>query len=99
MWIVELRAEAEDELRDLLALELVTKADIKVLLRWVNEMEEFGPAFIATSFEWYDHELERDWKGFRSSAFCHSGRIIYKLDDKKKRVSVYRVTVVHDYKR
>lgn len=37
------------ELRALLKNGSITKNDVKVLLRWVDEMEEFGPDHIATS--------------------------------------------------
>lgn len=98
-WKVMIEVKAETELSLLLKKKVITKADIKVLLRWVSEMEEFGPEFISTSSEWHDHELEREWFGFRSSAFSNSGRIIYKIIEDQVIVQVVRVTAHHDYKK
>ncbi|MBN22238.1 MAG: hypothetical protein CL678_13235 [Bdellovibrionaceae bacterium] len=98
-WTVEMTDEARAKLTDLLSRKEINNADVKVLLRWVDEMEEFGPKYIAQSAEWHDHELERDWAGFRSSAFSSSGRVIYRIDDNKIIVEVHRVTANHDYKK
>lgn len=97
-WKVMMGVKAEAELTLLLKKRIITKADIKVLLKWVSDMEEFGPEFISTSSEWHDHELEREWVGFRSSAFSNSGRIIYKIIEDQVIVQVVRVTAHHDYK-
>ncbi|MBC7714904.1 MAG: hypothetical protein H7177_16270 [Rhizobacter sp.] len=96
-WKVIMEDLAEAELTQLLIEKIVTSSDIKVLLRWVYEMEEFGPVFIAQSNEWYDHKLERQWKGYRSSAFSHSGRVIYKINNDEIIVLVKRVTTNHNY--
>ena len=98
-WKVRIDDEAEAELTRLLKNKMVTPSDIKVLLRWVYEMEEFGPEYIAQSSEWYDHKLEREWKFYRSSAFSHSGRIIYKITANEIIVHVARVTIDHNYKK
>ncbi len=98
-WKVKMEDEAEAELTELLKDKIVTPADIKVLLRWVSEMEEFGPEYVARSREWHDHELEREWQGHRSSAFSSSGRIIYKIVDDQIIVQVARVTTDHSYKK
>lgn len=98
-WTVEMTDKARAELTDLLSRNKVDNADVKVLLRWVDEMEEFGPEHIAQSPQWHDHELERDWVGFRSSAFSSSGRVIYRIDDNKIIVEVHRVTAEHNYKK
>lgn len=91
--------KAETELKRLLAKRILTNVDVKVLLRWVDEMEEFGPEYIAQSLEWHDHALEREWLGHRSSAFSRSGRVIYKIVDTKIIVEVHRVTTEHNYKK
>lgn len=83
----------------LLKDKIIKKADIKVLLRWVSEMEEFGPKYVANSSEWHDHELDRDWLGYRSSAFSSSGRVIYKIMRDQIIVQVERVTADHNYKK
>jgi mRNA-degrading endonuclease YafQ of YafQ-DinJ toxin-antitoxin module len=89
----------EIELKALLRDGVLTKADIKVLRRWVDDMEEFGPEVVANSREWEDHELDRRWLGYRASAFSHSGRVIYKIVHEDGVVVVFRVTTDHNYKR
>lgn len=98
-WKVDITSEAKGELKELLRQGAVTNADISVLLRWVREMEEFGPDYIARSHEWHDHELEREWSGFRSSSFSSAGRVIYKIVENRILIEVYRVTTDHDYRR
>lgn len=91
--------KAEAELFQLLQSKVVTNADVKVLLRWVSDMEEFGPEYIANSAEWHDHALDREWQGHRSSAFSSSGRVIYRILDDLIIVEVARVTADHNYKK
>ena len=98
-WKVKMEDKAEAELTYLLKDKIVTPADIKVLLRWVFEMEEFGPEYVAKSSAWHDHELDREWKAYRSSAFSSSGRVIYKIIDDLIIVEVARVTTDHNYKK
>jgi mRNA-degrading endonuclease YafQ of YafQ-DinJ toxin-antitoxin module len=98
-WTVEVTKEAKAELLDLLKKKILTNADVKVLLKWVYEMEEFGPTYIAESYEWHDHELFREWSGFRSSAFSSKGRVIYKIHENKILIEVYKVTTDHNYKK
>lgn len=98
-WKVIIEDHAELQLTILLKEKKITKDDIKVLLRWVFEMEENGPDFIKNSSEWYDHALEREWQGYRSSAFSYSGRIIYKVIENKILVKVAKVTIDHNYKK
>ena len=90
---------AEIELRELLENGNITKEDVKILLRWLDEMEELGPAHIEASNHWHDHELEREWRGFRSSAFSSSGRVIYKIEHYKIIVEVYKITIDHNYRK
>lgn len=98
-WTVDMTTQAKAELKDLLKQGIVANADVKVLLKWVDEMEEFGPSFIAQSAEWHDHALDRDWSGFRSSAFSSAGRVIYRILENKIIVEVHRVTTEHNYKK
>ncbi len=98
-WQVKIEDHAEAELYKLLKDEEITKNDIRVLLKWVDEMEEYGPEHIASSPEWHDHELERDWIGYRSSAFSKSGRVIYKILESLIIVQVARVTTRHNYRK
>lgn len=87
-WTVEMTAKAEKELLQLLKQERISRDDTRVIRRWIKEMENFGPDFIKRSAEWHDHALEREWFGFRSSAYSSSGRIIYKVFDDKVLVQV-----------
>lgn len=98
-WKVKMEEKAEAELTMLLKDKIINPGDIKVLLRWVSEMEEFGPFYVANSSDWHDHELEREWKGYRSSAFSKSGRVIYKIIDNQVIVLVAKVTADHNYKK
>lgn len=98
-WKVVLTEFAEAGMQTLRKKKVLSDGDVKVLIRWMDEMEQFGPAHIASSLEWHDHELGREWVGFRSSAFSAKGRIIYRIDGKKVTVLVYRVTVDHNYKK
>lgn len=98
-WCVMMESQAEEELRRMLQHQILSSADIKVLLRWISDMEEFGPKFISNSSEWHDHALEREWFGHRSSAFSHSGRIIYKVMEDLIVVKVAKITTDHDYKK
>lgn len=98
-WKVKLTVDAEVELKKLLLDQVITKKDISVLLRWVDEMEEFGPDHIAQSKEWHDHELSKRWVGYRSSAFSSAGRIIYRIVAHRVIVEVCRVTADHDYRK
>lgn len=98
-WKVKLEQKAEKELNKLLLKKSISNADLKVLIRWVDEMEEFGPSHIENSKEWRDHALEREWIGYHSSAFSHSGRIIYKVLDNLIIVLVAKVTNDHNYKK
>lgn len=98
-WKVKMEDRAEAELTQLLKDKVVSSADIKVLLRWVSDMEEHGPEYVAGSSEWHDHALEREWTGHRSSAFSSSGRVIYKILDDLIVVEVAKVTTDHNYKK
>jgi len=99
MWTVKLTTNAKRQLTALIQQKAITKEDIKILLRWVDEMEEFGPDFVRTSGQWHDHSLENQWLGYRSSAFCKSGRVIYRIIESQVIVEVHRVTATHDYKK
>lgn len=98
-WKVKMEDKAEAELTKLLRDNIITKADIRVLLRWVSEMEVLGPEYVANSKVWHDHDLDREWEGYRSSAFSSSGRVIYKVIDDLIIVQVARVTADHNYRK
>lgn len=98
-WTVEMTAKAEKELFHFLKQGRITREDARVIRRWVREMENYGPNFIKRSPEWHDHALEREWFGFRSSAFSSSGRIIYRIIEDKILVQIRKVTPDHNYKK
>lgn len=97
-WKVRITKKAEFELKKLLIEKSINKNDVRVLLRWIDEMEEMGPKYIAYSKEWHDHSLDFKWIGYRSSAFSSSGRVIYKVMNNEIVVVVHRVTANHNYK-
>jgi len=97
-WKVEMTAKAEKELKLLIEQNFITNEDIRVIAIWHQEMENKGPEYIKQSPEWHDHALEREWFGYRSSAFSSSGRIIYKIIKHRILVEVHRVTPDHNYK-
>ena len=98
-WKVDIEEKAEKRLREMLQKSVISKDDIKVIRKWIDEVEEFGPEYVAASSEWHDHALDREWSGFRASAFSSYGRIIYKVLDDQVVVRVVRVTADHNYKR
>ncbi len=98
-WNVRLLPNSEIELKSLFKKGLLSKQDVKALLRWVDEMEEHGPDFIAQSSEWHDHCLFGEWKGYRASAFSHSGRVIYQVLRNDIIVEIHKVTPNHDYRK
>lgn len=98
-WKVSMEDKAEVELTHMLKEGILTKDDVKVLLRWVSDMEEFGPEYVANSPEWHDHPLEREWQGHRASAFSSGGRVIYQILADSIVVKVARVTTEHNYKK
>ena len=99
LWTVVMTEDAEHELKQMLIRGELEKEDIHILKIWLREMEEFGPKYIANSSEWHDHPLQREWWGFRASAFGARGRVIYKVKGSRITVEVHRVTANHNYKR
>ena len=98
-WRVRFTRNAEIELKKLLLSGSIPREDLKSINFWISEMEEQGPNYIRSSKDWNDHDLYYEWKGFRSSCFSYSGRIIYRVIDDEIIVEVYRVTLNHDYRR
>lgn len=98
-WTVEMTKEAEKKLRtDFKSLQ-ITAIDIKVIKRWVADVEDQGLEFTQHKAEWRDHQLVGEWKGYRAISFSFSGRVIYKVENEKVIVRVVRVTASRDYKR
>jgi mRNA-degrading endonuclease YafQ of YafQ-DinJ toxin-antitoxin module len=100
IWIVEFESETvEREFIQLFRSGEITVDDNKVILKWIDIIEEDGSKAIKNAPFWHDHALDGDWIGHRSSSFSSSGRIIYKIVDSKLLVSVVRVSPDHNYKR
>lgn len=98
-WKVKMTAKAEREFKVLLHDGVLSQDDRNVIRLWLNEMEEFGPDYIARSTFWGDHPLYAEWRGFRASCFSPPGRIIYRVQDDEIFVEVHRVTMDHDYRK
>ena len=97
-WKVECEAGVASEIVSDLKAGRLTEDDIKVLKRWVKEVESKGLAFAQASKSWRDHELVRGkWKGYRAISFSFSGRLIYRVEGGRLIVMVVRVTPNHDY--
>ncbi len=80
---------------------LFSNGDGAVIKAWIREMEQFGPEYIVNNPHWRDHELEREWAGYRASCFSLEGRIIYKItnDNNIEICLIQRITPNHDYTR
>lgn len=98
-WKVEVTFPAEQAFRADFNTGRINLDDIRVFLKWVDEMEEFGPAYMQTSRNWNDHPLQGKWWGYRSSSFSFRGRIIYRIIEKRVVVEVVRITANHNYKK
>lgn len=98
-WRVELSDEAQELLKKIIRSGELSKEDIRVLRIWTEQMARYGPEFIRSTNDWRDHDLEKEWKGYRASSFSFSGRIIYRVFEEKILVEVVRITPDHDYSR
>ena len=100
MWQVEFESsKIEAETKKLLRSKKITDEDRLVISTWIRQISEEGPESIQTENRWDDHALTDKWKGYRSSCFSYSGRIIYKIEDKIIKILIARVTPDHDYKK
>ncbi len=98
-WIVELTTEAETQLRTDFKTGIISSTDVKVIKRWIADVEDMGLDFAQNKSDWRDHELEGKWKGHRAISFSFSGRVIYRVERTRIVVQVVRVTTNHDYKK
>lgn len=99
-WAVQFESrKAEKAYIDLFKKGKISKEDNNVISKWVQIIENQGLEIMQQMPKWDDHGLDDNWKGFRSSSFSKSGRIIYKIVDDKLMVSVVRITPDHNYKR
>lgn len=78
-------------------------------LRKTKRIDDFNPLYVtdailnreeSLSNFWHDHDLTREWLGYRSSSFGQLGRVIYKIENNElKIVKVEKVTATHNYKK
>jgi mRNA-degrading endonuclease RelE of RelBE toxin-antitoxin system len=98
MWTVDFEADVRSQIATGLASGELTRDDLQVIKKWVNEVENKGLEFAQANFDWRDHELTRGkWIGYRAISFSKAGRVIYQVVDGKLIVKVVRVTPDHDY--
>src|SRR5688500_18925955 len=78
----------------------LTTADKIVIQKWAELVRDRGPSVLhERPGVWADHPLYGEWRGHRASSFSHSGRIIYKVEERVVTVAVVRITTDHDYRR
>ncbi len=100
MWKVEFETpQAEADAEEMIKTGVLTTEDRRVIAAWVRQIALQGPESVEKDKRWADHPLEKEWKGYRSSAFSNRGRIIYKIEEKVVKVLVERITKTHDYRR
>ena len=100
MWKVLFTKECEKEIRKAYKAGFLSDDDRRVLSIWIKQVKKHGPDSLRElghEMNWNDHDLDRKWLGFRASNFSYSGRIIYKVENKKVSVKVVRLTHDHDY--
>lgn len=94
-WQVKVAKEAETVLKS----GVLSDDDMRIIHAWTLEVMIHGPDILLNKPNvWADHELSGKWKGYRSSRYSYSGRIIYKIEKKVVTVVVVRITPDHDYK-
>ncbi len=98
-WSVKMTKEAESKLRTDFKNGQITAVDIKVIRRWIADIEDQGLEFTQHKTDWRDHQLTGEWKGHRAISFSFVGRVIYRVENEKVIVRVVRVTASHDYKK
>jgi len=100
MWRVEFENESvQDEIEALIRSRKLTRADQAIIHAWIRQITYYGPESVRGDLKWADHALEGEWNGYRSSAFSHRGRIIYRVFEKKILIQIARLTHEHDYRK
>jgi mRNA-degrading endonuclease YafQ of YafQ-DinJ toxin-antitoxin module len=100
VWIVEFESRiVEQESERLIASGNLSEDDRRVISSWVRQVTFHGPESVRQDGKWADHPLTGEWKGYRSSAFSNSGRIIYWIEEKVVKVKIARITDDHDYRK
>ncbi len=70
-WSVEMTAEATKKLRSDFKSGKVTIDDVKVIKRWIADVEELGLEYSQNKPDLRDHVLDGEWKGQKD--YCKSG--------------------------
>jgi mRNA-degrading endonuclease YafQ of YafQ-DinJ toxin-antitoxin module len=100
MWLVEFESDTvEREVEALIRTQKITRADQIIIHAWIRQVAYHGPESLRGDFNWADHALVGEWRGYRSSAFSIGGRIIYRIVDNRVLVQIARVTHDHDYRK
>ena len=90
--------KCEKEVKGLFRKGVLGEDDRRVIGVWIRQVKEHGPDSLKHgAATWNDHPLDRKWSGHRASNFSHSGRIIYRVKNRRVTVVVARVTHDHDY--
>lgn len=97
MFRVVFTAKCERELKKQVKSRIIKQDDLIVIRDWVFEMQNLGPQYIRDCNYWNDHDLIGERQGQRASSFSFSGRIIYKIEEKKVVVKVLKITSTHKY--
>lgn len=97
-WKVEYEPSVKGKLKKQLLSGVLTKDDLRVLVKWVNEIELYGLEHVQTYY-WNDHPLDAEWTGLRSASFSLLGRIIYRVENARLIIMVVRVTATHNYRK
>jgi addiction module RelE/StbE family toxin len=92
MWIVEIAKSAVKELKK---APLTARDSFDA---WKNLIEQYGPFGISSINGYWDHALNGEWKGARSSSLNEQWRVIYVVEGSSVRIMVLKVTP-HDYRR
>lgn len=98
-WTVEISQKCELKLKVDIKNGNITSEDIKVIKRWVIEVETEGIEAAQNNVTWRDHILDGLWAGCRAISFSFSGRLLYKVEKDRVIVRVIRVTHNHDYRK
>ena len=98
-WEVEITDEAMAELESQFKTGLLNKEDAAVIKAWRAEMQTDGPDRLRENRLWDDHDLDAEWRGYRSSCFSARGRLIYRVIRERIVVEVVKVTATHNYRK
>ena len=100
MWKVLFSEKCEAEIKKLIKDGRLSEDDRRVISIWIKQVKKHGPDSLRlghSTLNWNDHDLDRQWSGYRASNYSYSGRIIYKVENMKVTVQVVRLSPDHDY--